>query len=131
VLELMGPSGTQGKGVAFFLTADTTKVNWVHPTGATGSHVAAGTVFPLGNAPKLSVDKVTGNQLQVGLFQKGGTATTLGSAPILSLALDLKSATIAKGTVSLASQSGKQAVLLAADGTLSPITISIGSLNAQ
>jgi len=106
-------------------------VNWVHPSGATGSHVAPGTVFPLGNAPKLSVDKVTGNQLQVGLFQKGGSATTLGGTPILSLALDLKGTTIAKGAVNLASQSGKQAVLLAADGSLTPISISVGTLSAQ
>lgn len=131
VLELLGPSGTQGKGVAFFLSADTTKVNWVHPSGITGSHVAAGTVFPVGSAPRLSADKVTGNQLQVGLFQKGGSATTLGSAPILSLALDLKGATIAKGPVNFASQSGKQAVLLAADGSLTPISLSVGTLSAQ
>ena len=131
VLDLKGPAGTQGKGVAFFLKADAAKVTWVHPTGAAGTCVAPGTVFPLGTAPQLFKDKVASGSLQVGLFQKGGTATTLADAPILSLALDLSSSAVPAGAVSLGLESGKQAVLLGADGSLSPITIAVGSLSAQ
>ena len=131
VLDLKGPAGTQGKGVAFFLKADAAKVTWVHPTGVAGTCVAPGSVFPLGTAPQLLKDRVASGSLQLGLFQKGGTATTLADAPILSLALDLSSASVATGAVSLGLESGKQAVLLGADGSLSPISISVGSLSAQ
>jgi len=130
VLDLIGPTGTQAKGVAFFLAADDTKVNWGHPSGVSGTYITPGDVFPLGNTPQLLKDKVEGGQLQVGLFQKGGTATTLGDAPILSLALDLKGAAVT-GAVRFGPQSGKQAVLLNADGTLSDITLSVGVLSAQ
>ena len=131
VLDLVGPSGTQAKGVAFFLVTDGAKAAWVHPTGAAGSCVAPGSVFPLGTAPQLKADKVEGAQVQVGLFQKGGSATTLTDAPLLSLGLNLKGATVAKGAVSLGLASGKQAVVLNADGTLSSITVSVGALSAQ
>jgi len=132
VLDLIGPSSTTtAKGVAFFLTTDTSKVTWVHPSGSSGSCIAVGTVFPLGSAPKLLADKVNGNQLQVGIFQKGTTATTLGNAPILSLALDLKGAAVPKGTVSLSPASANPAKVLNADGTLSDITINVGTLSAQ
>jgi len=129
VLDLVGPSGTQGKGVAFFLQADDAKVSWVHPTGAGSGHVASGSVFPLGTAPQLAADKVQSGRLQVGCFQKGGTAATLGSASILSVALNLHD-NVAKGAVSLA-PGAKQAVLLAADGSLTPISLSVGTLSAQ
>jgi hypothetical protein len=132
VLDLIGPSGTPAKGVAFFMMADTSKVTWVHPTPSdtSGSHIAAGTVFPLGSGAKLLADKVNGNQLQVGIFQKGGSATTIGTTPILSLALNLNSSA-AKGTVSFGPASGKQAKQMNADGTLSDITINVGTLSAQ
>jgi hypothetical protein len=129
VLDLVGPSGTQAKGVALFLVTDGAKAAWVHPTGAAGSCVAPGSVFPLGAAPQLKADKVEGAQVQVGLFQKGGSAVTLTDASLLSLGLNLKGATVAKGAVSLGS--GKQAMVLNGDGTLSPITISLGTLSAQ
>jgi len=129
VLDLLGPSGTQGKGIAFFLQADDAKVSWVHPAGVGSGHVAGGIVFPLGTAPQFAADKVQSGMLQVGCFQKGGTAATLGSAAILSVALDLKD-NVAKGAVSLA-PGAKQAVLLAQDGSLTPISLSMGTLNAQ
>jgi len=131
VLKLLGPSGTLCKGVAFFVSTDASKVNWVHPTGAAGSHVSPGSVIALGTSPQFLTDKATGGVLQVALFQKGGSAATLGTAPLLSLALDLKGTTLPKGSVSLSLTSGKQAVMLAADGTLQPIAISLGSLDAQ
>jgi hypothetical protein len=131
VLDLVGPSGTQTKGVAFFLTADATKVTWVNPTGAAGTVVAPGAVLPLGSAPQLAADRVAGGQLQVGLFQKAGAATTLGDAPLLSLALELNGTGVAKGPVDLAPSSGKAAVLLNPDDSLGPLAVGVGSLSAQ
>ena len=131
VLDLLGPSGTPIKGVAFGLTADSSKVAWVSLAGAGGAWASPGTVLPLGNAPQLFTTKLSGGQLQVGLFQKGGAATTLGSAPILSLALGLANASVATGAVALAPASGMLAQCLGADGTLSTITIATGTLTAM
>lgn len=130
VLDLIGPAGTQAKGLAFFLAVDGSKASWAHPSGTPGSCMAPGTVFPLGAAPRLVADRVDGDQLQVGLFQKGGSATTLGAEPILSLALDLKGSPAA-GAVSLGPASERPSILLNADGTQSPITLHVGSLSAQ
>jgi len=130
VLDLVGPSGATAKGVALFLEADPARATWVHPTGATGTVVAPGAVFPLGAAPQMLKDRVEGGVLQVGLFQKGGAATVLGSAPILTLALDLK-ASASVGTVLLSVPTGKQPQVLNADGTLTSLTISLGTLSAQ
>ncbi len=131
VLDLVGPSGTLTKGVALFLTADAGKVIWVHPTGATGTVVAPGAVLPLGAAPHLAADKVVGGQLQVGLFQKAAAATTLGDAPLLSVALELNGAGVAKGPVDLALSCGKRAVLLNPDDSLVTLAVGLGSLCAQ
>jgi hypothetical protein len=130
-LDLIGPSGTQAKGVAFFLEADNAMVTWVHPTGASTTFTVPGNVFPTGSSPQMLMDKVVGSQLQVGIFQKGGSATMLGDAPILSLALELKGTAVPKGTVGFGSPSGKQAVLLNTDASLSNITLNVGTLSAQ
>ena len=87
ILDLVGPSGTQTKGVALFLSVDTTKAVWSFPTAAAGAYVAPGSVIPLGTAPQMLASKVQSGILQVGIFQKGGTATTLGTTPILSVAM--------------------------------------------
>jgi len=129
VLDLLGPSGTSARGVALFVSVDGAKAAWVHPTGAPGNCVAPGNVFPLGASPQMLASKVQGGVLQVGIFQKGGTAKVLGSAPILSLALDFKGAP--KGPISLSTTGAKQATVLNADGTLSPITVDVGALSAQ
>ena len=131
VLDLVGPSGTQTLGVAIFLEVDTTKAVWSFPTTAAGAYVAPGSVILLGSSPQMLASKVQNGALQVGLFQKGGTATTLGTAPILSVALDLNGSSVPKGTVELATQSGKTSVSVNADGTQSNITLNVGILTAQ
>jgi hypothetical protein len=131
VLDLIGPSGTQTLGIALFLSVDTTKAVWSFPTAGAGAYVAPGSVIPLGSSPRMLASKVQNGALQVGLFQKGGAATTLGTAPILSVALDLNGSAVPKGTVELSPQSGKASVSVNANGTQSPITINVGTLTAQ
>jgi hypothetical protein len=71
--------------------------------------------------------------LQVGIFQTGAAATPLGSAPIVSVALDFKVGNwMFPGTpVNLASTNGKTSMYLDGQKTEQPITLGIGTLTAQ
>jgi hypothetical protein len=133
VLNLVGPAGVAARGVSFFLSADPAMVTWSMGTG-TPSYATAGTVFTLGAAPQAFVTSrsATGD-LQVGLFQKSGSAT-YGSAPILSVALDLASTTLKPGsTVTLAVTPNQQAMYVDGNGAVQsfPAPIAIGTLTAN
>jgi hypothetical protein len=131
VLDLVGPAGTVAQGVSFFLTADPAMVSWSQQGSA---YAAPGTVFSLGSAPQAFVTQVTaGGGLQVGIYQKSGTAT-YGSAPLVTLALDLKPAAVSPGSaVALAPSAGQQAVFLDPNGAVEafPEAIAIGGLVAH
>lgn len=133
VLDLYGPTGQTARGLSFFLSADTSKVAFVHPSGSGSSVISAGSVFTLGTEPRLLKDKLTESNanLQVGIFQKGGSAITYGASPILSLALNLNGSSVPKGTVTFQPQSGKNAVELKGDNTTGNVTLSVGTLSAQ
>lgn len=124
MLDLFGPVGQSAKGIAVFLSADSAKVDWVNPT--------VGSQFPLGGAPRLFSYKVSGSNLQVGIFQKGGTAATYGdSTPILTLGLKLKS-NVDNGTVAFGLQVSPASLEL--DGKSAQneqITINCGTVTAQ
>jgi hypothetical protein len=130
VLDLYGPSGQAARGLSFFLSADTSRVDFVNPAGSGVSAISAGSVFNLGSEPKLLKDKLTQSNvnLEVGIYQKGGAAATFGSTPILSLALNLKG-TAQKGVVALNALSGAQE--LKNDYTTSPVSITVGTVTAQ
>lgn len=131
VLNLVGPTGTATKGAAFFLTCDTAKASWAS-AGGTDTYAKAGGLLSLGNAPQLFKSKLTGSDLQVGIFQKGGTAATLTTSPVVSVALNLASTSLAQGTaISLAPTSAKQAVQVDSTGTSQNITVTVGTLTAQ
>ncbi|MBL0311867.1 MAG: hypothetical protein IPP78_03960 [Holophagaceae bacterium] len=131
VLNLMGPVGTQGTGVGFYLTADTTKVTWAKVSGGDAEYVKNG-AFTLGSGTQLLKSKITTNQLQGGVFQKGTTApavTFTATGPLASVALDLKS-NVSLGAVTFSSIAG-QAVLTNGSAAPAPIVISYGSLAAN
>jgi hypothetical protein len=131
VLNLVGPSGSAAQGVSFFLSADPSKVAWSKGTG-TPSYATPGNVFNLGATPQAFVTSVSAaGVLQVGIFQKGGTAT-FGSAPIVTLALDLAATTLAPGT-SVALTVPQQAVYVDGTGTVKPFAtaIAVGTLVAN
>lgn len=125
-LDLMGPTGTTARGVAVYLAADTTKVDWVNPTtgATTGDLVTLGSAFTLGSAPRLAASKVSGDNLQVGAFQKGGSAATYGSAPILTIAFAKKDGA-PKGAVTFGPESGKTLIALSGDASPSNVTITV------
>ena len=130
VLDLVGPSGTVAQGVSFFLTADPAKVTWSQ--SGTG-YAVPGAVFSLGAAPQAFVTQVSAGALQVGIYQKSGVAT-YGSAPLVTLALDLKPGAVSPGsTVALAPTAGQQAVFVDQNGAveLFPEAIAVGALVAD
>ena len=130
VLELVGPA-TTGCGVSATFSADTTKVTWVNVSGAdpANTFVANGTAFTLGGAPHILKGKVTGNVLQAAVAQKGIGSPVALNAPLLRIALDLK-ASLPTGTVTFSADAAKCQVLDAA-GTLTTITVTVGTLAAQ
>lgn len=132
VLDLMGPVGTQGTGVGFYLSADTTKVTWSKPAG-TESILARNGVFDLGTAPQLATAKTSGDQLQVAFYQKGTTKPPINfnaTSVLASVALDLKSSVPVGSVVALSALSGK-AVLSQGSGAPVSITITPGTVTAN
>ena len=128
VLDLVGPAGTQIKGVVLTLSADTAKATWNNPGGTTDPYIKEGQLLALGAGTKLIKSQLSGSGLQVALFQKGtAAAATLDYQPILSVALDLKAGTT-PGPVSLSSATAQ---ILDANGTTQAITVAMGTLTAQ
>lgn len=126
VLDLVGPSGTNGQGVAFIASADQTKVTWSNPPSA--SSQVANVAFNLGTGTQALVAKVTGDQLQGGAFQKPGTAAVNLAQPLVRISLDLKSGVPVNSAVALNVTAGNQ---LQATGGPASITVAVGSLIAQ
>lgn len=134
VLNLMGPAGTQGSGVGFFLTADNAKVAWSKVSSGDTEFVKNG-VFTLGSGVQLLKSKITGDQLQAGVFQKGITvpAVTFTAAGVLaSVALDLKGNVPVGSIVWSSTQApSTKAVLNQGSGLPVPIAINYGTLTAN
>jgi len=127
VLDLVGPQGAQIQGTVFTLSVDGTKASWGN-AGGSDPYIKEGQVLSLGTGAKLLKSQLSGSTLQSAIFQKGSVAAaTLGSQPILSVALDLK-AGASTGAVSLSSTSAQ---ILDATGTTQAITVAVGSLTAQ
>lgn len=131
VLELVGPAGTTGTGVSVAFSTDTTKVTWtnVAPGDAPSTFVANGTALTLGVAPQILKAKVAGNSLQATVAQKGTGSPVSLNAPLLRVALDLKPSQT-PGPITLSADSAKCQVLDGA-GTISGITVTVGTLTAQ
>jgi hypothetical protein len=127
VLNLVGPQGVQAKGAVLSLNVDGSKAVWGTP-GGSDPYIKEGQVLSLGTGTKLLKSQLSGSTLQAAIFQKGSTpAATLGSQPILSVALDLKAGATA-GAISLSSASAQ---ILDAAGATQAITVAVGSLTAQ
>ena len=131
VLDLVGPAGATGSGLSASLSADPAKVSWtnVGAQDAAGTYVQNGTVFSLGTAPQILKAKVATGVLQVTVAQKGTGSPVALNAPLLRLALDLNGSP-ATGAVSL-SADGTKCLVLDGTGALTPMTVSVGTLNAQ
>lgn len=127
-LKLVSPATGTASGLGFFLTADPVKVAWTSAGGA-DSYLREGTVFNLGTAPRLFKGKVSGGELQGGLFQKGQIpAATLNRSTVTYFTLKIKDGSVT-GPVSLTASTGAQA--LGANGVMSPVNLQVGSLAIQ
>jgi hypothetical protein len=115
VLDLVGPSGQSGQGLAFILTADPTKVSWIQPPNTTGLvQILTGT------------DK-GGGALHGAVFRKTG-ALALGQ-PLARICLVLKlNATPANTTVGFTLTAGNT---LSDTGTVLPLILATGTLVAK
>ncbi len=133
VLDLVGPSGTSGRGVGFYLNADTSRVTWTK-VDSTDAELVQNGAFVLGSGVQALTAKVSGNELQAGAYQKGTTAPAVafGSSVVLArIALDLKSG-ITPGTVTFSAVTNK-AMLLPDTDAAAPgnISVTVGSIAAQ
>jgi len=127
VLDLVGPSGTQIQGGLFTFSADSTKATWGNP-GGSDTYVLEGSALSLGTGIKLLKSQMSGQTLTAAIYQKGSTAAaTLGSAPVLSVALDLKSGA-SVGSLSLTCT---YAQTLDASGTKNVTVVAAGTAVAQ
>ncbi|MBP1773912.1 MAG: uncharacterized protein H6P99_3075 [Holophagaceae bacterium] len=131
VLDLVGPAAATGTGVTAAFSADTTKVTWVNVAAAdpANTFVQNGDAFTLGAAPQILKGKVTGNILQVTAAQKGTAAPVALNVPLLRVALDLKAAQ-GTGAITFTADSTKCQVV-DGTGTISAITVTVGTLSAQ
>lgn len=137
VLDLVGPTGTSGRGVALTVHADTSKMSWGKLDGA---YIQDGQVFDLAfdptdpNEPRLLVGGVRGDDLLVGIFQKDPSATAkdLG-VTLYSIAIDFKSGTDLKSGDVIPLSVTKSRMLpgdLSA-GKLEDIAVAVGTLKAS
>jgi len=125
-LALKGPSTVRARGVDFGLGVDTAKVRFVRQDG--NDYARNGSVFDLGNAPRIFKAVLDGGSLRVSMGQKGN------SVPAKPL-----DGTIA--TVQLQIASGAQpgqvrltplgATVLLENGTEQVVQVSAGALEAQ
>lgn len=131
LLDLVGPAGTAIKGVALFATAGSGAA-WGDPGGA-DPNAKAGTALTLGS-PALFKSKLNAGDLQVGICQTGAAAATLGSAAIVTLALDLDQAgmmAVSGTVVGLAATAGKTSVYVDGNNAQQTMILDMGTLTAQ
>jgi hypothetical protein len=131
VMNVTGPSGVTGHGLALILNISGTTASWATVSGS--AYVQNGP-FNLGSGPQIQVGKMGANgQLQIALFQKQNSASAVSlnqNLAKISLALGNNVPVNTPITVSLS----KGNVLLA-DGSLVDLTGSgqfgIGNLTAN
>jgi len=127
VLDLVGVSGPSGAGVAFTCSVNTSFATWAKVNGADAEYIQNGTVFTLGTAPLPLKGKAAAGTLTGVVGQKGLGSSLALNGVLATLALDLK-AGAPQGVVTLASP---KAQILQADGTINPVSITIGTLTAN
>jgi hypothetical protein len=126
VLDLLGPSGTQLKGLLFELGLDGSKAAWGDP-GGSDPYLRNGAVLNLGSGIPLLKSQVSGPTLTAAIYQKGTTAAaTLGTQALVSVALDVDGG--ATGSISLTVVSAQ---VLDGTGTLQTVPVAVGTLSAQ
>lgn len=132
VLEVWGPASATGSGVtvAFTLGGNAAAFSNVSSSDAAATYVANGTAFNLGGGAPILKAKLSGTTLQATVAEKGLAAPKTLDKALVRIALDLRTGATTTATATLAPDAAKCQVLNA-DGTLSPITITAGTLAAN
>jgi len=134
VLDLVGPTTGTASGVSVTFTADATKTTWVDvPAGGTTAVLMQnGTQFNLGTGTPIQKAKATAGVLQATVAQKGLASPASLNGALLRVALDLKAGLgLAQGTAITLTADGAKCQILDGAGTISTITVSVGTLTAQ
>jgi hypothetical protein len=134
ILDLLGPSSGTAMGASITLSADTSKVTWVDVPagGTTAALMKNGTQFNLGSGLPIQKAKAAGNVLQATVAQKNPTPAAALNGTLLQVALDLKPGLgLTPGTAITLSADGTQCQILDGAGSISPITVTVGTLSAQ
>jgi hypothetical protein len=129
VLDLVGPSGGSGLGIAMNLDLgrDTAKASWT-PVLPVDSSFVQNAKFDLGPGTPALKASVTDGVLRLGVFSKGPSARpTPYSAPLIRIALDLKEGLKPGETVTITSLLADE---LVPEG-VRPIAVAIGSIQIQ
>ena len=121
VLDLLAPAGGSGLGVTVILGTDASFAHWAFVSGSAFT-------LPLAYADSLvAVASVKDSALRLVMAQRPGTPVSYGTAPVLSVALDLTAGTL-PGSVALTATQGGH---LGAAAPPLPISVSVGTLLAQ
>lgn len=127
VLDVTGVGAPTGVGIAFTYTVDTTRATWAKVAGTDAEYIQAGDVFTLGSTPLGLKGKVATTTLTGGLGQKGTGSPVALNGALARVALDLKTGA-PTGTATL---TAPKAQIIAADGTITTVTVVPGTLSAQ
>jgi hypothetical protein len=129
VLDLMGPSGSSGLGVALNLDlgASAAKAAWA-PVSSSDTALVKNVGYDLGTGSPALKATVSGGVLKLGVFSKGlSAAPARYNAPLLRVALDLKDGLKAGDTVNIATTRADE---LSIDG-VRPIALATGSIQVK
>lgn len=129
VLDLLGPDGGSGYGVAFSLSLPA-NATWA-AVDASGPDYVINRAFNLGSAPQLSKVQLQGATLNAGIFQKGSASPAVSyTKPLASVALDYagtgetSGAPIALSVIKAQARNGTT-------GAMETIAIQVGQLAAK
>lgn len=129
VLDLMGPTGGSGLGVALNLDLgpDAAKAAWA-PVTPGGTDLVKNVGYDLGSGSQALKAVVSGGVLKLGDFSKGLSAPpTRYTAPLLQVALDLQDGLKAGDTVTITATRADE---LSIDG-VRPVALAIGTIQVQ
>lgn len=129
VLDLVGPTGGSGLGVALNLDLgqSAAKAAWA-PVSSSDTALVKNVGYDLGAGSHAFKATVSGGVLMLGVFSKGLSAPPVRyNAPLLQVALDLKDGLKAGDTVNIATTRADE---LSADG-VRPIALAIGSIQVK
>lgn len=129
VLDVVGSGAPSGAAFAFTLSTDATRSTWAKVDAADSQQIQNGTVLSLGTGSQAIKAKVTAGTLQGVVGQKGTGASVALNGVLARVALDLRTgAPLGAASPAL---SATKAQILQADGTITTVTLTPGTLSAN